>query len=344
MSSSNLRNAHNNNFDFIRILAALAVLYSHHYALTAQMEPSFFGLHSWGGAAVLVFFVISGYLVTGSWYNDPNAFRFAWRRVLRIWPALILVVTCTAFILGPIVTNLPVGDYFSHRGTYDYFYILKMNIVFVLPGVFETNPYAQGVNGSLWTIPLEVRCYIVLGIIGLIGLLKNKYIFLSCIFIYMVWFMVRSSADIYGAIHYGRELGAFFLAGAGLFALKNYWQKSPWVVLLACAIIAAILWAFNWRYLASWVILPYIIIVFGTYSTPIINQFGKWGDPSYGIYLIAYPIQQTVIKYLWPEWGFWGTMLLSTAITIVLAYLSWHGIEKHAIKLKPKRKIKPAIE
>lgn len=338
MTIKNPRELHSNNFDFIRIVAALAVLYSHHFALTAQMEPSFFRLHSWGGAAVLVFFVVSGYLVTSSWYNDPSIIRFAWRRILRIWPALTLVVTCTVFILGPFVTTLPLHEYFTHRATYDYFYILKMNIVYVLPGVFENNPYAQGVNGSLWTIPLEVRCYIILGIIGLIGLLKNKYILLACIAIYMVWFILRSSADIYGSIHYGRELGAFFLAGAGLFALKNYWQKHPWIILISCITLAATLWAIGWRYLACWTLLPYTVILLGTNSTPLINKFGKWGDPSYGIYLIAYPVQQTVIKYLWPEWGFYGTIVLSTLITVILAYLSWHSVEKYALKFKPKRK------
>ena len=81
-----------NNFDAVRIIAALAVLVSHHYALTAQAEPSFLGLHTWGGMAVIVFFVISGYLVTSSWYNDPSFLRFSQRRILRIWPALAVVV------------------------------------------------------------------------------------------------------------------------------------------------------------------------------------------------------------------------------------------------------------
>lgn len=338
MNSNNSRDLHSNNFDFIRIVAALAVLYSHHFALTGQMEPSFFSLHSWGGAAVLVFFVVSGYLVTSSWYNDPNIIRFSWRRILRIWPALTLVVVCTVFILGPIVTSLPLQEYFTHRATYDYFYILRMNIVYVLPGVFETNPYALGVNGSLWTIPLEVRCYIVLALIGLVGLLKNKYIFLACIAIYMTWFILRSSADLYGSIHYARELGAFFLAGAGLFALKEHWQRHPWIVLLACSILASVLWMFGWRYLACWVLLPYLVIFVGTNKTPIIKSFGRWGDPSYGIYLIAYPVQQTIIKYLWPSWGFWETITLATVITVALAFLSWNFVEKWFLKFKPKKK------
>ncbi len=86
-----------NNFDFLRILATLAVLYSHHFALTGQIEPNFFGISSLGGAAVIVFFVISGYLTTGSWFNDPNVLRFSLKRFLRIWPGLIVVILFSYF-------------------------------------------------------------------------------------------------------------------------------------------------------------------------------------------------------------------------------------------------------
>ncbi|MDH5856728.1 acyltransferase [Lampropedia aestuarii] len=339
MTSNNLRDAHSNNFDFIRIFAALTVLYSHHFYLTGRVVPSVMGIETYGGAAVMVFFIVSGYLVTSSWYHDPNIIRFAWRRILRIWPALTLVVVCTVFILGPVVTNLSLSEYFSHGSTYDYFYNLRMNVVFLLPGVFETNPAPLSVNGSLWTIPLEVQCYVVLAFAGLFGLLRSKFIFVAFVAIYMVWFILRSSADLYGVIHYPRELGAYFLAGAGLFALKDYWRRCPWITLLVCMLIACLLWISGWRYLASWVLLPYAVIFFGVNSTPIIKSFGKWGDPSYGIYLIAFPVQQTVIKYLWPIWGFWGTMALSTLITIFLAFLSWNFVEKWFLKFKPKKKI-----
>ena len=69
-----------NNFDAIRVVAATMVLYSHHFALTGQMEPSFFGIHSLGGLAVTIFFVLSGYLVNASWQRDPNLWRFGLRR------------------------------------------------------------------------------------------------------------------------------------------------------------------------------------------------------------------------------------------------------------------------
>ena len=324
-----------NNFDALRVVAALAVLVSHHYALTGQIEPSFFGLHTWGGLAVIVFFIVSGYLVTGSWINDPNVLRFGARRLLRIWPALTVAVVVTAYGLGAWVTSLPLGAYWTHRATLDYLLNLVMQIHYVLPGVFEHNPYASGVNGSLWTIPLEVRCYVVLAAAGWLGLLRRRSVWLGCIAVYMVWFIAKGSADLTGHVRYGRELSAFFLAGSALFVLRPHWQRRPLVWLLALGVAAALLWWVGWRYTAILVIAPVLVLTAGTRSTPVLRRFGRWGDPSYGAYLLAFPVQQTVVHFLHPQLGFGASLALAAAITLALAYGSWHLIEKPALRLKP---------
>lgn len=328
---------HGNNFDAIRISAALAVLISHHYALTAQAEPSFLGLHSWGGTAVIVFFVISGYLVTSSWYNDPSALRFAQRRILRIWPAFTVVVVVTAYGLGAWVTSLPLMEYWKHQATLDYLLNLRLKLHYVLPGVFESNPYARGVNGSLWTIPLEVRCYVVMALAGLLGLMRFRSVWMILIAAYLVWFMAKGNADFTGKVNYGRELSAYFLAGSALYLLQSQWERRPAVWLFMACTGAAALWIIGWHHTALLLLLPLLVLYVGTRSTAVVRRFGRWGDPSYGIYLIAYPAQQTVIHFFWPELGFFGTLGLATAITIALGYASWHGIEKIALKLKPRR-------
>lgn len=325
-----------NNFDAIRIVAATMVLVSHHFALTGQIEPSFFGVHSVGGLAVAIFFVISGYLVTVSWWRDPNAWRFTLRRFLRIWPALTAVVVFTAYGLGAWVTQLPTGEYLLHPATADYLQTLWMRIHFVLPGVFENNPYPRGVNGSLWTIPYEVRCYIVLGLAGLLGLLKYRPILLLCITGYMAWFFNHSNADLTGVVHYGRELSAFFLAGAGLAALEPRWRRRPVLWAGTIAVACALSWSADWRHTALLIGLPFLVIYTGTRATPFVHRAGRWGDPSYGLYLFAFPVQQTVTLYAWPGAGFAGTLCLAMLITVILAYASWHMIEKQALKFKPR--------
>lgn len=328
-----------NNFDAIRILAASMVLVSHHYALTGQMEPSFFGIHSYGGLAVTIFFVISGYLVATSWQRDPCLWRFALRRFLRIWPALTAALVLTAYGLGAWVTELPLKEYLTHRATANYLQGLWMNIHFVLPGVFEHNPYPRGVNGSLWTIPLEVRCYVILGFAGLVGLLKFRSVFLLSISLYMAWFLARSNADLTGSIHYGRELSAFFLAGAALHVLERHWSRRPaiWAVCIGASF--AIAWSFGWRHTALLIALPFAIIYAGTRATPYLRRAGRWGDPSYGIYLFAFPIQQLVILFTWPSLGFAATLTIALLCTTALAYASWHLLEKQALKFKPGNRI-----
>jgi peptidoglycan/LPS O-acetylase OafA/YrhL len=326
-----------NNFEAIRILAALTVLVSHHFALTGQAEPSFLHLHSWGGAAVLVFFIVSGYLVTASWYNDPNFLRFGLRRFLRIWPALTVITIITAYGLGAWVTTLPLAEYWKHRATLDYLSILWMKIYYVLPGVFENNPYARGVNGSLWTIPIEVKCYVVMALVGLIGLMRSKKIWLLMIAVYMIWFLVMRSADFTGKLNYEYEFSTFFLAGSALYVLRSRWESRPWLWLLLLGVAAAVVWSMGWRYTALLLLFPFLIVYVGTRSSPVIRAAGRWGDPSYGIYLIAFPVQQTIIHFLWSRLDFNVTMIMAMIITVVLAYLSWHGIEKRALKLKPRK-------
>lgn len=324
-----------NNFDFIRIVAASMVLFSHHFALTGQAEPSFFRIYSLGGLAVAIFFVISGYLVTISWYRDPHLLRFAYRRFLRIWPALTLVVVLATFVLGPLVSTLPVSTYFEHGATYAYLRTLFLHVHYVLPGVFEGNPFGPSVNGSLWTIPFEVRCYIALGIAGLAGLLKSRAFFLLCITAYIVWFLANSNADVTGTMHYGRELSAFFLLGAAMAVLEPSWRAKPLAWYAIAAIVFAGLWAIGWRHTAMLVALPLVVIHTGTRCTPVIHRAGRFGDPSYGIYLFAFPVQQLLVMHLWPHAGFWPTLLGAALFTLTLAFASWHLIEKQALKMKP---------
>jgi len=88
----------NDNFDALRLLGALSVLVSHQFALTGRPEPALLGIRL-GTIGVLIFFAISGFLVTASWSRDPHAPRFLARRALRVWPALaVCLIGCIAFV------------------------------------------------------------------------------------------------------------------------------------------------------------------------------------------------------------------------------------------------------
>jgi peptidoglycan/LPS O-acetylase OafA/YrhL len=173
-----------NNFDFIRFLAATLVIFSHSYPITTGnngSEP--FGILSngqmtFGELAVSVFFVISGFLITQSFDRSKNIFYYLKARILRIFPALIMVVILSVFFLGPIFTDLSLKNYFSDPQTIDYFKTITLYwMQFDLPGVFQSNIYPGAVNSSLWTLWFEFFFYIVVAFLGVTKLL-NKWIVL----------------------------------------------------------------------------------------------------------------------------------------------------------------------
>ncbi len=284
------------------------------------------------------FFSISGFLVTQSWLSDRNAFRFCLRRVLRIWPALTIVVIIAALALGPVVTTLSINDYLIHGATWDYFQALIMRIHFVLPGVFNDNPGGASVNGSLWTIPYEVRCYIVMAIIGFLGLLRGNKWIIAWGVVFFVWYINKGIPDIIGHYVPGREFSAYFVLGTMLYCVKDKWLPHAWLAMGLAVVLACVLYWFNWRYLALLMAIPICAIGFGMQSTPFFKRFGRFGDPSFGIYLYAYPVQQTLLHYTYPELNFYISMFIAAVITVTLAYVSWYWIEKPALRLKPSKR------
>ena len=138
-----------NNFDFVRILAALCVLYSHQHALWGLREPSVLNAHSLGGFGVLVFFSISGFLVAQSWQADPSIWRFAAKRLLRVWPGLAVAILFAALVLGPWVSALPLREYYAHPLIPEYLLNLRFVVRDALPLQFTGSAIAGAVNGAL---------------------------------------------------------------------------------------------------------------------------------------------------------------------------------------------------
>lgn len=169
-------NGKQNNFDFLRFLAATLVIVSHSFPLTGFREIAV--LHNTlGGHGVFIFFLISGFLITRSYLASNNVFLFFKARLLRIFPALIVVILLTIFVLGPAVTSIPLDQYFANKSTYQMLNnILLHSISYKLPGVFEQNPYKYSVNGSLWTLKYEFTFYIFVAVLGVLTILKRKEI------------------------------------------------------------------------------------------------------------------------------------------------------------------------
>src|SRR5205823_1822192 len=127
-------------FGLMRIAAALMVIVAHSFPIAAGLpDPTWHSRQvdlSFGSGAVDIFFVISGYLVTASWIRDPHPFRFSVRRIARIWPGLLMMLVVTTWVIGSLVTSLPLVSYLTHPGTVRYFLASAVLLpAWDLPGV-----------------------------------------------------------------------------------------------------------------------------------------------------------------------------------------------------------------
>lgn len=327
----------NNNFDALRVAAAIAVILGHATDLRGSPESIavVLGLPV-SQLGVAVFFVISGYLITGSWVRRPHLPRYLTSRVLRIIPGLALVTVMAAFVLGPIVTVLSPQAYFGSGETYSYLRNAVLVPNYLLPGVFGDNPYPLAVNGSLWTLPAEFACYLVVPVLGWLPKklrVPSWVLFgLASIVLATMWHL-----NFFGArVESAATMWVFFAGGALVrltLGTKRLRLDVASVVVVAWLVYVTILPQHGLY--AAWLALPYCLLAFGTQSTPVLRRVSRFGDLSYGLYLWAFPVQQAVIHYFGVlPWGL--DVVIVTTVTAVFAYASWHVVERPSMNLAQK--------
>jgi peptidoglycan/LPS O-acetylase OafA/YrhL len=330
-----------NNYDFIRFVAAVFVLISHAYPLTSHgdelLKVMTNGQMSFGTASVAVFFMISGFLIMQSFDRAKNIQTFFLARILRIFPGLLVAVLICAFIIGPLVTTLPLEEYLTNRATFEY---LKVIFLFpmhwTLPGVFEHLSDYNSINGSLWTIPFEVLCYVFVAIIGVLRINKQKkailLIFLLSVYAraylkgfapQVAWVYVPSLYDLF----------PYFAAGMLFYSFREQIVFNKWYATIAglLLLLSAKFGGLNLTFIA---VVPYLVFYFAYNEKLPFANFGKYGDLSYGIYIYAFPIQQTVMYLLDGRCSVLLNIVISLPITLIIAYFSWHLVEKRALRYK----------
>ncbi|MEM6583244.1 MAG: acyltransferase [Pseudomonadota bacterium] len=340
---------HNNNINTLRFLGALFVLWGHTFALcygpgggkgfiTELIRP-FTGYRAGlPGVGIGLFFVLSGYLVCKSYLNREKLLVYLEARILRIYPALWVNLLLVALLLGPIVTTLDLQAYFSHAQTWEYLrhnMWLYPDIFHRLPGVFDDNP-RPGVNGSLWTLPIEVRMYVFVAVLGVCGVLARR-IALNLVALSLVVFYLAAPEHFFLLEKLRHERFAlYFLLGA-LFYINR--QSIPLnltgLIVLTLALVSLYLPdsrpAFFNPFYALW--FAYLTLYIALHPRLKLPDLGRHGDFSYGLYLYAYPVTQIFILVLGPE-NPWLILPLVFVSTLLLAAASWFAIEKPALALK----------
>ncbi len=341
-----------NNFDFLRVLAALSVLYGHMFVLMGEPVPFLLGT-SLHGLGIDIFFCVSGYLITLSWQADPSPARFARRRALRILPGLAGVLLFSVFVLGPLVTTLPLRTYFTSGETWRYLgnIVLFPRIHHTLPGVFADNPFPGAVNGSLWSLPVEVLMYVMSAGIGLAVLAAARLGLTRVLARPLPWHLLggavlwgfliaveasgRTSLFVAGSdLTVIAGLGLYYLSGAVLaLAPTRLPLRTDIAVLIVGALVVMPATALPFGPRAF--LFAYAVLAFAQGTS--FAGFARRGDFSYGLYLYAFPMQQVVAAHFHGVLGVHVAALLSLAGALALAVLSWHLIEAPALRLKPRR-------
>ena len=340
-----------NNFNFMRIIAAAMVIVTHSLVLTGngyELDP----LYRISNGEIMIstlglrtFFVISGLLIMQSMDRSNTYVGFIRKRILRIFPGLIVCVLITVSIIGPFFTSKTIAEYFRLGSTWSYLINLTLfKTQETLPSVFESNS-VQAVNGSIWTLAYEFAYYMMVVILSLIGIFKRKWI----IFIVFITFFVVQLITVYYTVppkyfyflmytdfrlNYFSEFGLYFTAGAIAYLYRtriSYTNKIA-VAGLAGYVICIF---FNVPWVLKYVALPYLILYVGYLSiSPIITTWGKNGDYSYGIYIYGMIVQQSILAFLNVNMDPYVLSLISLIVVFPFAWLSWHAVEKPALKLK----------
>jgi peptidoglycan/LPS O-acetylase OafA/YrhL len=339
-NSVRIRDGHDNFFTPLRLIFALLVMVGHAFAIYAgdgDSEPHVFFRYTFSYLAVNLFFIASGFLVTGSMVFRGDKTAFVAARVLRIFPALIVHVLLVMLVVGPLATSLPLTAYFMDPGLWlEPFKVLSfVNTDMILPGAFETNGEQYG-SAPLWTLRFEILCYIATLLAFSLGLMKRRWMVLAQFILPSLVWMIGLSFDLFsvlpGSVENMVRFGIAYGLGATLFAYREkltlHWVMLP--ALFGLCVIArgsAAMEVIVNLFLACGVMLVTFVRV------PKLNILKKLDDVSYGIYIYHWAVMQLAF-YWFPDLSVTTLFMIALPIVITLAWMSWIFVEKPMLAYK----------
>ena len=341
-------------FDFLRVALSIGVVTWHTTPIAtgswAEGETRFLWIFDY--SILEMFFGLSGFLIAGSALRLTLS-NFLINRSLRIVPALAVEIVLSALIIGPFFTSLPLSAYYSDIGTYQYFTNIVGLINYILPGVFSDNPLHQ-VNASLWTIPFEIGCYVIMALFISFNVLKKPLLILIFATAILLAGLVVTAygyrghpegvaQNVMDYLIFGRgsRLLVFFMLGIFSFLFRYRIPYSrTWCyfsIFYLFTLDAAIHKHYPFPVISLISAIPtlYIMLYIGVSKLPPMPLF-RHGDYSYGIYLYGWPIMQAVratlpiAQHPLLLWAF------SMPLIILVSMLSWHFVEKPILRQRKK--------
>jgi peptidoglycan/LPS O-acetylase OafA/YrhL len=338
-----------NNFGALRLAMAIAVLWSHCFALGLpegeSIEPISLltnGHYNAGNIAVMVFFVISGFLIGKSYVSSKTTLEFLKKRIRRIYPGYLASIVLCTFIVIPVFASA--YDFSARQLVRSVGLNLVLQNYFPPSTVFANN-FSQSINGSLWSIPYEFWCYLGIAVLGTIGLLRVSVVaglIAICISTRVTLDILdkKPGLGLVGELFGWPYLWVFilpcFLIGTLCFQLGNHIRRSRTILLLMIGTFLLMCYApfgEKFQLVSSEVAFPFTVsyaTFYFAFSDGIkLRAIGARADFSYGTYLFAFPIQQMLLSYYGAtNINFVAFAASAIVLSLAAGYLSWHLVEK----------------
>lgn len=323
-----------NNFNFLRFVFASLVIVSHVPELmdgnrNNELLTLIFSTLSFGELAVDSFFIISGFLIVKSWIGNPNYLGFLTNRIFRIVPGFVVASLICALLLGSVYGEV---NYIQKFNVIAYVRSLVMLRPPEIPLVFIGSNHPV-VNGSMWTIAYEFKCYLLVLLIGSVGVSRYKIAWASiCLASLLVFFLNKLNIiNVDPYYQYFRFLvpftvgGCFYLYGEGIVKMK---------ISIPISILGFIFLMYSNAFAEVGVSIFWgcIILSFALYGQGF-GFFNRFPDISYGIYLYAWPLNKIMMWY-YPDVGVAQGVIFVFLASILAGLMSWYAVESQALKIK----------
>jgi peptidoglycan/LPS O-acetylase OafA/YrhL len=341
---SALLESRKNNFDFIRLFLSVLVIFSHSFPLTGEQSNELFkratqGQLTGGAVAVDAFFIISGYLIAASFEHSKSLWDYLKKRIFRIFPGYIALALFDLALVLPLSAGHLSGATPTKRCLLALWKVLSLED-FATIGAFRSNPYPEVINGSLWTIHFEFVCYVGLALIGVCGFLRNRHrtLYLFGISLVLTTIIAHSGVSPYReyirpSAHFGLwdfllRLVPCYLSGVVVYLYRKSVRLNLLSVATACAVLLGACFV-PMGLLTAIPLAGCYLVIYAAYSPTIrLHHFARYGDFSYGTYLYAFPLQQTLVRFAGSMINPLRLFLIATPITFAFAAASWHLVER----------------
>lgn len=335
-----------NSFGALRLLFAVLVILSHSPDLidgnpNREILYHLAGTMTLGVIAVDGFFLISGYLICQSFCNSKDTWSYLIKRVLRIYPAFVVIWVISVFVITPLAGGWQlVNDINASNWVRMFVKIFALSQPHV-EGVFSGNHH-QTLNGSMWTIRYEFLCYLSISLIAAIGLTKRNIMLLILFFLSLHMVIkftgINYAIDVPFPISMARfsRLFAAFLIGIAYYQFRDLIVWSKKISTICCLLIAIFIFSPLFAELAILLFGSYLLFNFAFNSNnQFIQKIGTKNDISYGVYIYAWPVQSLMVQH-YPAISPWALSTITIIVVALLGYVSWIMVERPFINLKKK--------